>query len=205
MKKTHLLLSAVLLASLTGIPMLATDAMSRPHHEGPAFDCPPDRPCAPMPCVKQLDPEQQKKYDAIMDEYTSRLEPLREALFVKRHQLSALKAASSPNLDAIAGIAKEVYRLRLEIGKIHEERAARLASEFGTPEREPRGPHGEPMKRPLDEKPAAPAVQTPHAEPNAAPAAVPAPAAAPAPEAPNGADVIPMSRAHRPGQPSGHY
>lgn len=158
-------LPALMMFALAGTTVFATDAMSRPMGPcgGPAMmDCDEmGGPCGGPAMGRGMgrgmfSAEQQKKYDAILAEFAPKMEPLREAIFVKKHELRALENAAQPDMKAVDAAAKELYQLRTDMGKAHDELRARIAKEVGRPEnagprqRGPRGDKNAPDNMPME-------------------------------------------------------
>ncbi len=73
---------------------------------------PPPRKDKP---VKEFTPEQQAKYDAIVDDFNRKAQPLRDKLFVKRQELRALESYAEPDVNQVSKTAEEVVKLRGEL------------------------------------------------------------------------------------------
>lgn len=137
MNASKMMLPAVMAFALAGGSLFATDAMSRP--VGPcngAVDCPAEDgefPCGPRMGRGMFSAEQQQKYDAIVSEFAPKMDMLREAAFVKKHELHALEGAAQPDLKAVNATAKELYQLRADMRKMHREMQTRIAKEVGKP------------------------------------------------------------------------
>ena len=156
-------LPALMMFVLAGTSVFATDAMSRPAARDHAvMDC--DEMGGPCPGMGMgmgmgrgmFSAEQQKKYDAILAEFAPKMEPLREAMFVKKHELAALEHAAQPDMKAVEATAKELYKLRTDMRKAHAELYERIAKEVGRPEnagprhRGPRGDKNAPDNMPME-------------------------------------------------------
>ena len=88
--------------------------------------------------------EQLKAYDAIVDSYREKLEKLQEAMFIQRHELSALENATTPDTKAVRAAASELYKLRTQSTDLHKEMRDKIQKEVGAPANkpEPRQPRG---------------------------------------------------------------
>lgn len=81
----------------------------------------------------KLNAEQQKKYDAIVEEYSKKMDPLRDQAFVKRQELRALQNAANPNLEAVRKTATELRSLQQQLRELHLEMSQKLRTEVGKP------------------------------------------------------------------------
>lgn len=73
--------------------------------------------------------EQLKAYDAIVDSYREKLEKLQEAMFIQRHELSALENATTPDTKAVRAAASELYKLRTQSTDLHKEMRDKIQKE----------------------------------------------------------------------------
>ena len=79
----------------------------------------------------QLKPEQIAPFDAALKDYSKKLDPLQQALFVKNEELKALQHAANPDVKAVSKTATELAQL---VSKIKSEREAfedKIAKDFG--------------------------------------------------------------------------
>ena len=81
-----------------------------------------------------LSPEQRAKYSALIDEYAPKMRPVRDQIFVKRQELSALRNAANPDVKAVRNTAEELVKLQDQMADLHNELAARLEKEVGAPQ-----------------------------------------------------------------------
>ena len=80
-----------------------------------------------------LTPEQQEKYKAIVNEYSGKMAPLEDQIFVKRQELRALQNAATPNVDNVRAQATELRNLYRQLHTLHAEMSQKLESEAGLP------------------------------------------------------------------------
>lgn len=80
-----------------------------------------------------LSPEQQEKYKAIVNEYSGKMAPLEDQIFVKRQELRALQNAATPNVDSVRAQATELRNLYRQLHTLHAEMSQKLESEAGLP------------------------------------------------------------------------
>ena len=79
----------------------------------------------------QLKPEQMAPFDAALKDYSKRLDPLQQALFVKHEELKALQHVANPDVKAVSKTATELAQL---VSKIKSEREAfedKITKDFG--------------------------------------------------------------------------
>ena len=79
----------------------------------------------------QLKPEQMAQFDAALKDYSKKLDPLQQALFVKHEELKALQHASNPDVKAVSKTATELVQL---FSKVKSEREAfedKIIKDFG--------------------------------------------------------------------------
>ena len=81
-----------------------------------------------------LSPEQRAKYSALIDEYAPKMRPIRDQIFVKRQELSALRNAANPDVKAVRSTAEELVKLQDQMADLHRELGARLEKEVGAPQ-----------------------------------------------------------------------
>ena len=81
-------------------------------------DVPPP-PRMDMP-AKEFTPEQQARYDAIVDEFNKKAQPVRDKLFVKGQELRALEAYAEPDVNRVTKTAEEVVKLRQELRNLRD-------------------------------------------------------------------------------------
>lgn len=142
MNSRKLILSTLLAAAMMG-SAIGGAAIAAPRHEMPreaqemggADDFGPGEGMRGMPCGGMaLSPEQQQKYEAILDEYSKKMEPVKDQLFIKRQELRALQNAADPDIPAVRTAASELLQLRKQLGQMHEEMRQRLQKEVGKPD-----------------------------------------------------------------------
>ena len=79
----------------------------------------------------QLKPEQVAPFDAALKDYSKKIEPTQQALFVKHEELKALQHASNPDVKAVSKTATELAQL---FSKVKSEREAfedKIIKDFG--------------------------------------------------------------------------
>ncbi len=79
----------------------------------------------------QLKPEQVAPFDAALKDYSKKIEPTQQALFVKHEELKALQHATNPDVKAVSKTATELVQL---VSKIKSEREAfedKIIKDFG--------------------------------------------------------------------------
>ena len=79
----------------------------------------------------QLKPEQMAQFDAALKDYSKKIEPTQQALFVKHEELKALQHATNPDVKAVSKTATEFAQL---VSKIKSEREAfedKITKDFG--------------------------------------------------------------------------
>ena len=150
------LLAAACVLALT---LAHKEAQANPQVGGP---CANNAPCAEQaPCpgfdgrqMQTLTDEQRAKYYAITKEFEPKLRELNDQLFVKKHELEALKHAAQPDASAVRSCAQEIVKLRAERRAVQQAREERIEKECGIkrparpipgvdmPFRGPHGPRG---------------------------------------------------------------
>ena len=147
MRTKEILVPALMTMLLAGGVGYSVDAMAaRDDNMAPAPKDGEHKPAPAGPCGK-LTPEQRAAVDKIMEESDKRMQPLRDQMYVKKHELKALLRATNPDVAAVGKKAEEITKLRQQI---HAERAAMgeqldkaLGLEPGTHKRmQPRHRHG---------------------------------------------------------------
>lgn len=93
---------------------------------------------------RAMSPEQRAAVDKIVNEYSPRLEPLRDQIFVKRQELRALRNASSPDVKLVRQTAEELVKLHNQMADLHDEMMEKISREVGFPD----GPAGRPGNGP---------------------------------------------------------
>ena len=173
MKPSRILLPALFAATIMG-GALAGSTEARPHHNGMGYGYGCDGGYdADYGCNggygygrghwggygygRGLSPEQRARYSALIDEYAPKMRPVRDQIFVKRQELSALRNAASPDMKAVRATAEELVKLQNQMADLHRELGARLEKEVGAPKDAvaPQGPNGNPPCGP-DGKPMPP-------------------------------------------------
>ena len=81
-----------------------------------------------------LSPEQRAKYSALIDEFAPKMRPIRDQIFVKRQELSALRNAANPDVKAVRSTAEELVKLQDQMADLHNELGRRLEKEVGAPQ-----------------------------------------------------------------------
>ena len=144
-----------LLAALVGGSLLATDSMAGPHHRG---DCGPGYShgrCDYGPgyyhgrgdgmgwghyghpsCwgyYRNLPQEKRDAFAKIVNDYSPRMEALRDQIFVKRQELKALQNATNPDVAQVRQTADELVKLHNQMADLHNEMGDRLSKEVGSP------------------------------------------------------------------------
>ena len=79
----------------------------------------------------QLKPEQVAPFDAALKDYSKKIEPTQQALFVKHEELKALQHATNPDVKAVSKTATELAQL---VSKLKSEREAfedKITKDFG--------------------------------------------------------------------------
>ena len=79
----------------------------------------------------QLKPEQVAPFDAALKDYSKKIEPTQQALFVKHEELKALQHATNPDVKAVSKTATELAQL---FSKLKSEREAfedKITKDFG--------------------------------------------------------------------------
>lgn len=79
----------------------------------------------------QLKPEQMAQFDAALKDYSKKIEPTQQALFVKHEELKALQHATNPDVKAVSKTATEFVQL---VSKLKSEREAfedKITKDFG--------------------------------------------------------------------------
>lgn len=79
----------------------------------------------------QLKPEQMAQFDATLKDYSKKIEPTQQALFVKHEELKALQHATNPDVKAVSKTATEFAQL---VSKLKSEREAfedKITKDFG--------------------------------------------------------------------------
>lgn len=83
---------------------------------------------------RAMSPEQRAAFDKIIDEYTPRMEPLRDQIFVKRQELRALRNASNPDVQQVRQTAEELVKLHNQMADLHDEMMDKISKEVGAPD-----------------------------------------------------------------------
>ena len=96
---------------------------------------------------RAMSPEQRAAFDKIVNEYSPRMEPLRDQIFVKRQELRALRNASNPDVKLVRQTAEELVKLHNQMADLHDEMMDKISKEVGYPD----GP-GRPGKAPQAEE-----------------------------------------------------
>ncbi len=91
-------------------------------------------------------PEQRAKYETLQREFRDRTLPLQEKLFVKRHELDALKKASPLDVSAVRTAASDLFALRTEMRKELDAFRTKIEEEVGRIM-----PQKRPGKRPVEQ------------------------------------------------------
>ena len=79
----------------------------------------------------QLKPEQVAQFDAALKDYSKKIEPMQQSLFVKHQELKALQNATNPDVKAVGKTATELAQL---FSKLKAEREAfdeKIKKDFG--------------------------------------------------------------------------
>lgn len=82
----------------------------------------------------QLKPEQMGQFDAALKDYSKKLDPLQQALFVKHEELKALQHASNPDVKAVSKTATELAQLVSKIKSERESFEDKIIKDFGVKE-----------------------------------------------------------------------
>ena len=154
MRRSKIFLPVMMTMFLAGGTLLATNAISAPHdgpgrHGGPAMqgdmdDCPgmmggygmmggPGMGGCPGMAGHgaKISPEQQQKVQALFADAETRLQPLRDKLFVKKHELRALENATNPDVAAVAKKAEEITAIRAQMRQERMDLGTKLDKELG--------------------------------------------------------------------------
>ena len=83
---------------------------------------------------RAMSPEQRAAFDKIIDEYSPRMEPLRDQIFVKRQELRALRNASNPDVQQVRQTAEELVKLHNQMADLHDEMMDKISKEVGAPD-----------------------------------------------------------------------
>lgn len=167
------LMIPVLMAVLAGGSLMTSESFAGPHHGGPRHGDgygPGNGPCYGGPgfdgsefrggCpgmgwghkghhgygfgYRAMSPEQRAAFDKIINEYSPRMEPLRDQIFVKRQELRALRNAGNPDVQQVRQTAEELVKLHNQMADLHDEMMDKIAKEVGFPD----GPAGRPGNGP---------------------------------------------------------
>ena len=87
----------------------------------------------------QLKPEQIAQFDAALKDYSKKIEPMQQALFVKHQELKALQNATNPDVKAVGKTATELAQL---FSKLKAEREAfdeKIKKDFGVKDKDMMG------------------------------------------------------------------
>ena len=148
MKPSRIILPVLFAATLVGGTFAGT-AEARPHHGmGYGYGCNGYDDDGGYGCYgggyrghwggygygRGLSPEQRAKYSALIDEYAPKMRPIRDQIFVKRQELSALRNAANPDVKAVRSTAEELVKLQDQMADLHNELGARLEKEVGAPQ-----------------------------------------------------------------------
>ena len=79
----------------------------------------------------QLKPEQIAPFDAALKDYSKKLDPLQQALFVKNEELKALQHAANPDVKAVSKTATELAQLVSKIKSERETFEDKIKKDFG--------------------------------------------------------------------------
>lgn len=109
------LLAAFMLASF---PVVSDAARNGGRHAAPAPEF-------------SLTPEQQKKFEAIAQEFGPRFREIDDALFVKMEVLRALRNAAQPDVKAVSDTATEIVKLRAGRDDLRRQMGERIEKECG--------------------------------------------------------------------------
>ena len=82
----------------------------------------------------QLKPEQMAQFDAALKDYSKKLDPLQQALFVKHEELKALQHASNPDVKAVSKTATELVQLFSKVKSEREAFEEKIIKDFGVKE-----------------------------------------------------------------------
>ncbi len=95
-----LALAAMLVAGFSGLALARGGGMhQRGMHEA----------------YSQLSPEKKAAFEKLQKEHFARMTPLREQMFVKRAELSALERAQQPDVKAVSATAKELAEMQTKM------------------------------------------------------------------------------------------
>lgn len=83
---------------------------------------------------RAMSPEQRAAFDKIVNEYSPRMEPLRDQIFVKRQELRALRNASNPDVKLVRQTAEELVKLHNQMADLHDEMMDKISKEVGHPD-----------------------------------------------------------------------
>lgn len=79
----------------------------------------------------QLKPEQIAQFDAALKDYSKKIEPLQQSLFVKHQELKALQHASNPDVKAVSKTATELVQLFSKVKSEREAFGDKIIKDFG--------------------------------------------------------------------------
>lgn len=161
MKNSKFLMPALLAVTLVGGTAIATDAISAPYdghgHRG-GYGAGPDggymgggHGCPGMGgegygrgyhmgtgdgyhmgrVYDSLTPEKRVQYEAIVKEGRSKIEPLRDALYVKHQEMRALQNSANPDVNAVSKAATEIATLRAKMRAEHENLVQKMEKDLG--------------------------------------------------------------------------
>ncbi|MES9996589.1 periplasmic heavy metal sensor [Desulfovibrio aminophilus] len=104
----------------------------------------------PGPCEGpvRLDPGKQATLDNLLAEHHKAMQPLRDQLFVKEHELRALERQSTADLPAVRATAKEIVNLRGQVIEQDQAFRAKVLKETGL-RLPPPPPCGRPAPEPI--------------------------------------------------------
>ena len=83
------------------------------------------------PGYAALSPEKQARYDAVVRTFQPRLEELRDHIWAKKTELSALSYNSNTDPEILSRLGAELMELRVQMRDVHREMDAKLQQEVG--------------------------------------------------------------------------
>ncbi len=114
---------SIVAALLVAGSIMPGQADARPHHWQ---SCPGNEYV-----YDSLTPEKQAQYDAIMDDFSNKMAPLRDKMRAKRIELDTLGNAATPDPKAIGKASEELVALHNEFVKERAAMRERISKELG--------------------------------------------------------------------------
>ena len=144
MNTSKMILPAALTIFLAGGALITGNAIGAPHDGHGQGMMQNEAGMGGMPCPgmagmggkgyhrgMNATPEQREKARAIMQEAETKMQPMRDQMFIKREELRAMQNAATPDTKAVAQKASEINTLRDQMRKERVALGEKLDKELG--------------------------------------------------------------------------